>query len=239
VSIFTHIHYHDVKKYQTQYAVLTLNRPQKAQAYNRVMLDEMKAHFLEIQQKNTLSALIIQSKGHRVFCAGADLNEMKNATALTALHLHSESVFRLLENLNCVTIASIHGPAIAGGCELTLACDLRIVSPTATFSLPETSMGLIPAAGGCVRLPKLIGFTRSKGVILGGHIITATEALNWGLANQITSEPLQNAVDWAQKIATFDPIAVRFAKSTINSEMSKGSHLQGKSLEGILYHRKR
>ena len=122
MSTFTHIHYHKVDKYQNQYAVLTLNRPQKAHAYNRAMLCEIEAHLHEIQKKTNICALVIQSEGHRVFCAGADLEEMKTATALTALHLQSEAVFSLLENLSCVTIASVHGPAIAGGFEMTLAC---------------------------------------------------------------------------------------------------------------------
>jgi enoyl-CoA hydratase/carnithine racemase len=240
VSIFTHIHYHKVDKYQNQYAVLTINRPQKAHAYNRRMLCEIEAHLYDIQEKTNVCALLIQSEGHRVFCAGADLEEMKTATALTALHLQSESVFSLLEDLSCVTIASVHGPAIAGGFEMTLACDLRVISAETTFSLPEVSLGLIPAAGGCVRLPNIIGSTRAKAVILGGHVISASQSLEWGLANQIAEDTHKASLTWAQKIATYDSVALRFAKQVLGSTATnkKGSPLQIKALEGILYHRR-
>jgi enoyl-CoA hydratase/carnithine racemase len=238
VSTFTHIHYHKVEKYQSQYAVLTLNRPQKAHAYNQAMLFEMETHFLDIQKKTNICALIIQSTGHRVFCAGADLFEMKEATAVSALHLLSERVFSLLEKLQCVTIAAIHGPAIAGGFEMTMACDLRVISPNATFSLPEVSLGLIPAAGGCIRLPNVIGMTRAKAVILGGHTMTSQEGLDWGFANVQVPDPQSYASQWAEKIASFDSTALRFAKNVLDSNVKKETHLQAKTLEGILYHRK-
>lgn len=237
---FTHIHYHKVDKYQNQYAVLTLNRPQKAHAYNRAMLCEIEAHLHDIQKKTNVCALVIQSEGHRIFCAGADLEEMKTATALTALHLQSEAVFSLLESLSCVTIASVHGPAIAGGFEMVLACDLRLISSETSFSLPEVSLGLIPAAGGCVRLPNLIGSTRAKGVILGGQVISAAQSLEWGLVNQITEKTHEVSLTWAQKIATYDSVALRFAKQVLNSTATnkKAPLLQAKALEGILYHRR-
>lgn len=240
MSTFTHIHYHKVDKYQNQYAVLTLNRPHKAHAYNRTMLCEIEAHLHDIQKKTNVCALVIQSEGHRVFCAGADLEEMKTATALTALHLQSESVFSLLENLSCVTIASVHGPAIAGGFEMILACDLRVISAETTFSLPEVSLGLIPAAGGCVRLPNIIGPTRAKAVILGGQVISAEQSLEWGVVNQIAEETREASLTWAQKIATYDSVALRFAKQVLGSTATnkKASLLQAKALEGILYHRR-
>ena len=163
------------------------------------MLCEIEVHLHEIQKKTNICALVIQSEGHR-FCAGADLEEMKTATALMKLlHLQSEAVFSLLENLSCVTIASVHGPAIAGGFEMTLACDLRVVSAETTFSLPEVSLGLIPAAGGCVRLPNIIGPTRAKAVILGGDVISASQSLEWGLVNQVVEDTHKASLMWAQK----------------------------------------
>ena len=138
-----------------------------------------------------------------------------------------------------MTIASVHGPAIAGGFEMTLACDLRVISAETTFSLPEVSLGLIPAAGGCVRLPNLIGSTRAKAVILGGKVISATQSLEWGLVNQIDNETHQAALRWAEKIATYDSVALRFAKKVLNSTTTnKKASLQAKALEGILYHRR-
>ena len=239
MSIFTHIHYHKVDKSPNQYAVLTLKRPQKAHAYHQEMLREIKSHLLIIQERSDVCALVLQSEGHRVFCAGADLQEMKEATALHALHLQSEKVFTMLVSLPCVTIVAIHGPAIAGGFEMTLACDLRVISSEATFSLPEVSLGLIPAAGGCVRLPQIIGITRSKAMILGGHVMTAQEAVDWGFANFVTNDPKTYALEWAQKIASFDRTALCFAKNVLAGSESQKSHLQAKTLEGILYDRKR
>ena len=238
MSVFTHIHYHKVDGSPNQYAVLTLNRPKKAHAYHREMLCEIESYLLALQETSDVCALVLQSEGHRVFCSGADLQEMKTVTPMTALQLQSERIFALLEKLPCVTIAAIHGPAIAGGFEMTLACDLRVISSDANFSLPEVSLGLIPAAGGCVRLPHIIGITRSNSVILGGHVITAEEAITWGLANVMTEAPRTYALQWAQKLAHFDRTALCFAKRVLAVSEPHKSHLQAKIFEGILYHRK-
>jgi len=210
-------------------AIISLERPQKAHAYTKEMLGQLLTH-LQNMPSNT-QVVVIQSTGHRAFCAGADLNELQNAAPISALHLLSQRIFDDIAQAPFVSIAAVHGPAVAGGCELALACDLRVAGPLASFSLPEVSLGLIPSAGGCSRLPKLIGSTRAKAVILGQHTIHATEALNWGLINCIVDDPHQHALQWAEKIAQLDPDALRMAKQIIDSP----SLAQERVSEALLY----
>lgn len=196
-------------------ATITLNRPQKAHAYTQEMLRSLLEGLQRLS--STTRVLVIQSTGHRAFCAGADLNELQNAPPLSALSLLSQRVFDSIAQAPFVSIAAIHGPAIAGGFELALACDLRVAGPKASFALPEVSLGLIPSAGGSTRLPKLIGPSRAKAVILGQENISAQKALDWGLVNRLTDAPQESAQAWASQIAQYDPDALRMAKQVIDS----------------------
>ena len=200
---------------RNDHAIITLARPDKAHAYTQQMLNQLQAGVRALPK--TIRAAVIQSRGHRAFCAGADLNELKNAPPTTALSLLSQRVFNDIAKAPFVSIAAIHGPAIAGGFELALACDLRVVGPLATFSLPEVTLGLIPSAGGCSRLPKIIGPSRAKAVILGQQEIDAKSALTWGLVNRLVDDPHQNAKEWATQIAKLDLDALRLAKQVIDS----------------------
>ena len=210
-------------------AIIALKRPHKAHAYTKEMLRQL-LDFLQNMPSNT-QVIVLQSSGHRAFCAGADLNELQEASPISALSLLSQRVFDCIAQAPFVSIAAVHGPAVAGGCELALACDLRVAGPLASFSLPEVSLGLIPSAGGCSRLPRLIGPTRAKAVILGQHTITAQEALSWGLINCIVDDPHQHAFQWAEKIAQLDPDALRMAKQIID----KPSLAQERVNEALLY----
>lgn len=216
----------------TNIAIISLQRPEKAHAYTQSMLRQLRKHIQQLQHK--ISVAVIQSSGHRVFCSGADLNEMRSSKPLSALDLLSQKVFNELALAPFVSIAAVHGPAIAGGCELALACDLRVAGPDASFSLPEVTLGLIPAAGGCSRLPALIGPTRAKSVILGQETITADTALNWGLVNRVEANPQKSAFEWATTIAKSDPIALRLAKRIIDTP----SLAQERVSEALLYFRK-
>ena len=214
------------------HAVISLARPSKAHAYTQDMLEELKAVIQSLP--NSTKAAVIQSEGHRAFCAGADLNELNNAHPTKALNLLSQQVFNLLAKASFVSIAAIHGPAVAGGFELAMACDLRVAGPLATFSLPEVSLGLIPSAGGCSRLPKLVGPTRAKAVILGQQKVSAEEALAWGLVNRLVDDPHQNAHAWAEQIAMQDSDALRMAKQVIDHP----SFHQERVNEALLYAKK-
>ena len=217
---------------QQQIAFIQLNRPQKAHAYTQMMLSTLERIYQDINGQ--CSVAIIYSTGHRVFCAGADLNEMNTKTAEEALDLFSQKVFEQIAQSPIVSIAAVHGPAIAGGCELALACDLRIASTLAHFSLPEVSLGLIPSAGGSTRLTRLLGSSIAKGVILGGKDISAEEALRWGLVHHLSEAPLERAKAWAESIAQKDPLALRLAKAVINAPSLEKERIA----EAILYERK-
>ena len=220
-------------EYNNSFGVIQLNRPEKAHAYNHAMLCDLQDHFLKMISKTNV--IIIQSTGARAFCAGADLNEMKSLDPLSPLDLFSQTVFDQIAKAKAVTIAAIQGPAIAGGFELALACDLRIASPKAYFSFPETNLGLIPSAGGCTRLVNMIGPTRTKGMILGGEKINTQTAMQWGIINRISDTPKEDAIKWAQSIAKSDHLALRLAKLTIDNP----SLTMERVAETILYMKKK
>ena len=129
-----------------QVGIISLDRPEKANAYDRAHLDALAAHFDQLSTECRI--VIIQSSDPRFFCAGADLNELKVASPSDAQNLRSQAVFTAIARSKCISIATVEGAAIAGGCELALASDLRVIGANAVFRLPETALGIIPAAGG-------------------------------------------------------------------------------------------
>ena len=134
-------------------------------------------------------------------------------------NLLSQRVFERLASSPLISIAAIQGPAVAGGFELALSCDLRVMSPDAWFSLPEVSLGLIPAAGGCSRLSKMLGVSRAKQVILAGDRIDAKTALDWGLANRLDPNPKAYAAAWLKEILKQDKLALELAKRAIETPL--------------------
>ncbi|MEC7986351.1 MAG: enoyl-CoA hydratase/isomerase family protein [Myxococcota bacterium] len=210
-------------------AIIFLDRPQKAHAYNQELLTQLQSEFREASRCH--SVLVLSSTGNRHFCAGADLNEMKQKTANDALNMLSQKVFDEIASSPTITIAALKGPAVAGGMELALACDLRVVSPNTYWKLPEVSLGLIPSAGGCTRLPELIGRSRANAVILGGESIDAQSSLNWGIANRLHENPEEEAIRWALEIAEYDPLALRLAKQVLRNPSLESERLA----EAILY----
>lgn len=216
-------------EYHNQVAVLSLNRPEKAHAYDRKHLLQLKSFVSEIAKHAKVA--IVRSVGHRAFCAGADLSGMQHPDPLSALSLLSQHVFDDLARAPFVSIACVHGAAVAGGCELALACDLRVVGPRARFELPETNLGLIPAAGGCTRLIQLIGLSRAKALILGGDQLSAEQALRCGLVHRLSDDPFNESLKWAEAIQKRSGAALTQAKKVLNSP---SLHLERWS-EGLLY----
>ena len=218
--------------------VLTLDRPQKAHAYSRTMLQALDVGFTRLEAQ--ASVVVVQSTGEGAFCGGADLNELQHADPLSALDLASQRLFNRIAASPCLTIAAVQGAAIAGGCELALACDLRVVGPNARFALPEVSHGLIPSAGGCTRLTRLCGASVAKQVILFGRMLSATEAVQLGLAMGPTDAPRGRALEIAARATTdFDPIALRLAKQIIDRGEDTGSLDAERVAESLLYQRRR
>lgn len=195
--------------------VIRLNRPEKANAYNQALLDQLAA---AINTMRDVAVVVICATG-KTFCAGADLDEMAGRRARgdwqAALGLRSQAVFTALARAPFVSIASVQGAAIAGGFELALACDLRIVGPAARFSLPETRLGIVPSAGGLTRLARLCGVSVAKGVVLGGGTLNADDALRIGLVHRAGDNAA--AMSWAQELADRDATAQTRAKERIDA----------------------
>ena len=212
---------------------LLLDRPHKAHAYNRELLEAID----EALQTPDTQVFVIGSTGHGAFCGGADLNEMKHAAPEDAHKLYSQEVFERIAQSSAVSIAAVQGPAIAGGFELALACDLRVGGINAQFALPEVRMGLVPSAGGTTRLPLLIGASRARSVILGGDTISAQEALDWGIIARLVKEPLQEAQDWAADIAAHDAEALSLAKKVLRGDLKDRLELE-RLAQTVLYARK-
>lgn len=216
--------------------LILLDRPEKAHAYDRAHLDALEAAVLDLSGR--VRALVVASTGQRAFCAGADLDELRGADPLDALDLRSQRVFTVLARAPVVTVAAVQGPAVAGGCELALACDLRIVGPRARFTLPETALGIIPSAGGCTRLAHLVGASVAKQVILAGRALDADRAVSLGLALRVSDDPLEDALAIAAEVAKRDPVALRLAKQILDRGEDPGSLEAERVSEALLYARK-
>ena len=193
------------------------------------MLQELSQVWDQVEA-NAMVA-VIESSGENHFCAGADLNDMKGKNAEYALDLPSQNLFNRIATSSVISIVAIDGPAVAGGFELALAADLRVMLPNTWCSLPEVSLGLIPSAGGCTRLSNIIGTSRAKSVILGGERITSEQAFDWGIAHFLDADPKTYARTWAEKIVLFDPMALRLAKEVLSEPSLQKERLA----EAILY----
>ena len=211
---------------------ITLDRSQRANAYDGETLDALGAAFVAVET----AVVVIRSAGAGAFCAGADRDALAAASPLDALDLKAQRVFDVLARAPWISVAAVHGAAVGGGFELALACDLRVAGPAARFWLPETGIGLVPAAGGCTRLPRLVGRSRAKAVILGGRRLSAEDALDWGLVDRIADDPRAAAAAWAAEVAQRDPLALRLAKQILDTDQSSEASLQQERLtETILY----
>ena len=168
-------------------AILTLNRPAVLNALNVALLRELDAAVATTQSDSSIRALVITGAGERAFAAGADIRELAALTAQEAREHASfgQAVFSRIEGLGKPVIAAINGFALGGGCELAMACTLRIASESATFGQPEINLGIIPGFGGTARLPRLIGCGPALDLLLTGRSIEAREALAFGLVSRV------------------------------------------------------
>lgn len=219
--------------------VVILDRPERANCYSTSMLHQLEDVLRESSADSSLRAAVIAGAGDRSFCAGADLGELRERTHLDGLQLESRRVFDAWAVAPWPTVAAVNGGAIGGGVELALACDLRICAPHAHFALPETGLAIIPAAGGTLRLPQIVGRARSKEMILFGRTLDADTALDWGLVSEVTQHPVSRAVELAEIAARRDVLATRLAKAAIDLT-SLPTALQYESVaQALLYERKR
>ncbi|HWI63759.1 MAG TPA: enoyl-CoA hydratase-related protein [Symbiobacteriaceae bacterium] len=210
-------------------AEVALHNPSRYNALSRQVVEQLKAAAASLATDGSVRAVIVHGGESKAFCSGADLKErqgMAEAQVYEMVHLLRETV-TLYERLPMPVIAAIHGMAFGGGCELALACDIRLMAEDAQIGLTEVSWAIIPGAGGCVRLPQLVGPAVAKELIFTARKLTATEALAIGLVNRIVpaSELLGAARAMAAQIAAQGPLAVRAAKRAINGSLASGAGL--------------
>jgi enoyl-CoA hydratase len=202
-------------------AVVTLDRPKVLNALNHLSMTELEQVFLEIRQNSLVRAVLLTGAGEKAFAAGADITELAQVSALEGERLatRGQRIFSLIENCGKPVIACINGFALGGGCELVLACTLRIASQTARIGQPEVKIGIIPGYGGTQRLPRLIGKGAALKMILTGEPIGADEALRLGLVDEVVApdQLLARAEQIAQTIAGMAPLAVRDSIRAVNS----------------------
>lgn len=201
-------------------AIVALNRPEAANSLSKELLDELNIIMNKINQNNSIYCTILTGKGKKIFCAGADLRERKGMSNSQVIHTvnYIGKTVTAIEKMQMPVIAAINGAAYGGGLELALACDLRIAANQARLGLTETSLAIIPGAGGTQRLPRLIGIGQAKRLIFTANPVSAVEALQIGLVEQIveTKDLLTEAVELAKRIAANGPIALQQAKTAID-----------------------
>ena len=213
--------------------ILTMNRPAALNALNAETVVELGEALCEIGKDASVKVVILTG-ADRAFVAGADIKEMLPMTAAQAQAWcqMAQSVFNQIETLPQPVIAAINGFALGGGCELAMACDIRIASEKAKFGQPEVSLGIIPGFAGTQRLPRLVGKGIAKELIYSGDMIDAQEAWRIGLVNKVTTaeELLPTAKAMAQKIMTRGLYAVQMAKVAIhnglNTDLATGSNFE-------------
>ncbi|KII85778.1 hypothetical protein PLICRDRAFT_44181 [Plicaturopsis crispa FD-325 SS-3] len=223
---------------------LSLNRPKAKNAISVRLLQEFRDCLETVQFDSSVRTLIIRSTAPGSFCAGADLVERRTMSPVQVdkFLLDLRAALGALEALPVPTIAAIDGPALGGGLELSLACDLRVAGHSVTkIGLPETGLGIIPGAGGTQRATRLLGLSKAKDLIFTGRMLSAAEAFEWGLVDYVSSEgqsASDRAIELAQRISANAPLALRAAKQAISRApdlaLESGLDFERASYEALL-----
>lgn len=200
-------------------ATITINRPDKLNALNGALLDELEVVIDSVKSDPSVKVVIITGAGEKSFVAGADISELAklSVTEAKTFALKGQRIFSKIEDLGKPVIAAVNGFALGGGCELALACHMRFASTNAFFGQPEVNLGTIPGYGGTQRLTRLVNTGRALELILGGDRISAQEALSIGLANKVyeKEELLFRTVEFAKKIASKPTMALGYALEAV------------------------
>lgn len=201
-------------------ALITINRPKSLNALNTETLKDLKNCIDYVKNNDKIKVVIITGSGEKAFVAGADISEMENMSSAEAKRFSEfgQQVFREIELLEKPVIAAVNGFALGGGCELSMACDIRYASMNAKFGQPEINLGIIPGFSGTQRLARLVGRSKAKEMIFTGDMIKADEALNIGLVSKVVEkeELLNEAKKLANKIMSKGLVAISMAKESIN-----------------------
>ena len=219
-------------------AYVTVNRPKVLNALNMATMEELRKVFHAIKQDDEVRVVIMTGSGEKAFIAGADISELAKQDAVQGKEYthRGQSVLNLIENLGKPVIACINGFALGGGCEIAMACTMRLASDNARLGQPEVKLGIIPGYGGTQRLPRLVGKGIAMQLVLAGEMITAQEAHRIGLVNEVVpaSELIPRAEVIAQKIVANAPLAVQYAMEAVNKGMDM-TLAEGLYLEATLF----
>ena len=202
-------------------AVITVDRPEARNALNRQVLADLRAAFAALADDDQVGVVAVTGAGERAFVAGADITQLQHYTAQTGLDAEMQRLFDDVEAFAKPTIAAVNGFALGGGCELAMACDIRVAANTARFGLPETNLSVLPGAGGTQRLARLIGTGRAIELILTGRFLEADEARQAGLVTSVVTPErlLAETRTVADRILAKGPLAVRLAKLVVRTGM--------------------
>jgi enoyl-CoA hydratase/carnithine racemase len=219
-------------------AQVTISRPKVMNALNRATVAELRAAFEDARDDSAVRGVILTGAGDKAFAAGADISEVVNETALQAEESTrtGQAVTSLIENLGKPVIAAVNGFALGGGCELAMACTIRIAAESAKFGQPEVKLGIMPGYGGSQRLPRLVGKGRALQIILSGEVIGAQEAYRIGLVNEVV--PLANLIPRAEAILTQinanGPVGIKYSIEAVNKGMDTSLE-EGLRIEASLF----
>src|SRR5262245_52707683 len=220
--------------------LVTLNAPERRNAIDQEMVDGLHAVLDAHERDDALAAIVITGAGDKAFAAGADIAQLRQRTSQDALAAINSSIFARIEEFAVPVIAAIKGFALGGGCELAIACDLRVLGASAKMGQPEVKLGIIPAAGGTYRLPRLVGLGVARELVYTGRIVAADECLRLGLANAVVpdAEVVDRALALAAEIAQNGRLAVRAAKRAFNALSRPGQQSAvafESSLQAVLF----
>jgi enoyl-CoA hydratase len=207
-------------------AFLTVNRPDKLNALNDAVIRDLDRAVAQIEDDDAIKGVILTGAGPKAFVAGADIGELSKQNQITgkARSMRGQAVFRRLEHCGKPVVAAVNGFALGGGCELAMACHLRVASESATFGQPETKLGIGPGYGGTVRLPRLVGKGRALDLLMTARMVGAEEALQMGLVNRVVPADtlLAESEQLLRGILANGPLAVRLCIEAVDAglEMS-------------------
>lgn len=219
-------------------AYVTLNRPRVLNALNQKTLSELRAAFEDAKQDPAVLGVILTGAGDKAFIAGADISEIAGVSAVEAAEFtrNGQDVANVIENLGKPVIAAVNGFALGGGCEIAMACTIRLATENAKFGQPEVKLGIIPGYGGTQRLPRLVGKGIALQLILSGGMISAQEAYRIGLVNEVVPAAglLARAEAILKQINSNAPLAVKYSIEAVNKGLDT-SQVEGMVIESSLF----